>query len=106
MRQGPRSVLATYATALGLGFEGCYGLPGADRYQLVQLRRDLAIQLGVDPDRDWSAGAIREVRAVEVEMAQADEGPWFKSLMMGRVLAIFFLLSAIGSLITVLLGAL
>ena len=53
-----------------------------------------------------TAGAIREVRAVEVEMAQADDGPWFKSLGMGRALAILFLLSAISSLITVVVGAL
>src|SRR5271170_3746347 len=31
VRQGPRTVLATYLVVLGVGFAGRYGLPGADR---------------------------------------------------------------------------
>ena len=42
VRKGPRTVFATYVTVLGLGFQGRFGLPGADRYALAQLRRELS----------------------------------------------------------------
>lgn len=95
VRQGPPSVLATYATVLGLGFQGCYGLPGADRYALAQLRRDLAAQLGVDPDRDWEGGIIRPVHKDQVENLELFKVPWFKSVWFGRGLAAFFVLGAL-----------
>jgi type VI secretion system protein ImpK len=99
VRQGPPSVIATYAAVLGMGFQGCYGLPGADRYALGQLRRDLAIQLGVDPDRDWSGGTIQRIRAGEVENLGLFEVPWYKSVWMGRSIGLVLLLSAATTLI-------
>jgi type VI secretion system protein ImpK len=94
VRQGPASVVATYATVLGLGFQGCYGLPGADTYALSQLRRDLAAQLGVDPNRDWDGGVIRAIRADQIENLELFKQPWFKSVWMGRGIAFFFMLAA------------
>lgn len=88
------NVLATYAVVLGLGFQGCYGLPGADRYALAQLRRDLATQLGVDPDRDWNGGIIKPIRAELVENLELFEEPWYKRVWFGRILALLLLLSA------------
>lgn len=98
VRRGPPSVLATYATVLGLGFMGSYGLPGVDRYVLVQLRRDLSLQLGVDPDRDWKSGVLREVRPEEIAAYHSVDVPWFRSIWFGRALgALLFLLAiAIG----------
>lgn len=104
VRRGPPAVVATYATVLGLGFQGCYGLPGADRYALAQLRRDLAVQLGVDPDRDWKAGTIRRIRADDVQNLEGFAVPWHKSLWMGRSIGILLLLSALGTLALVLLS--
>jgi type VI secretion system protein ImpK len=100
VRQGPATVVATYATVLGLGFQGCYGLPGADTYALSQLRRDLAAQLGVDPNRDWDGGVIRAIRADQVENLELFKQPWFKSIWMGRAVAIVvFLAAAVTALI-------
>ena len=59
VRQGPKSVLATYVAVLGMGFHGPLRLPGVDRYALVQLRRELSISIGVDTDRDWTSGVLR-----------------------------------------------
>lgn len=39
VRQGPKTILATYVTVLGAGFLGRFGLPGADKSSLAQLRR-------------------------------------------------------------------
>jgi type VI secretion system protein ImpK len=103
VRQGPRSVLATYATVMGLRFMGCYGLPGADRYALAQLRRDLAIQLGVDPDRDWTGGVLKPINVAEVERLELFKLPWYKSLWLGRTLAAFFFLGALAALLVVVL---
>jgi type VI secretion system protein ImpK len=99
VRQGPPNVLATYAAVLGLGFQGCYGLPGADRYALAQLRRDLAVQLGVDPDRDWRGGVLRRVRVEEVENLDLFAVPWFKSVWLGRAIGIILVASALGTLL-------
>ena len=95
VRQGPPAVIATYAVVLGLGFQGCYGLPGADRYALSQLRRDLSVQLGVDPDRDWNGGVIQPIRVEQVENLELFKTPWFKSLWLGRTIAGLLLLSAL-----------
>jgi len=94
VRRGPPSVIATYAVVLGLGFQGCYGLPGADRYALQQLRRDLGTQLGVDPDRDWKGGVLRRIRVEEVENLDLFDVPWFKSIWMGRAIGIVLVLTA------------
>jgi type VI secretion system protein ImpK len=104
VRKNSMNVLATYATVLGLGFQGCYGLPGADRYALGQLRRDLAIQLGVDPDRDWTGGAIRTIRKEEVENLDLFKVPWHKAVWFGRLLVSLLLVSAIVTAIVVLLS--
>jgi type VI secretion system protein ImpK len=93
VRQGPKSVLATYMVVLGLGFHGRFALPGVDRYPLVQLRRDLAIQMGIDPDRDWQAGAIKAVREDAGPSALLPKVPWWKSIWMGRGLGLAVLLS-------------
>src|SRR5262249_13370496 len=58
----PKNVFATYVTVLGLGFQGRYGLPGADRYALAQLRRERHIQIGVDTDRDGTPGVLKASR--------------------------------------------
>jgi len=102
VRQGPRTVLATYAVALGLGFMGRYGLPGMGREQLEQLRRDLTLDLKVDPDRDWTAGVLRPVRPDEGEAAGRSEEPWHRSLWFGRALAILLTLLGSGTLAFVL----
>lgn len=102
VRQGPAAVLATYAAVLGLGFQGCYGLPGADRYALAQLRRDLATQLGVDPDRDWDGGIIRPIRKDQVENLELFKVPWFKSVWFGRVMALILFIGAMVTGIVVL----
>lgn len=95
VRQGPPSIIATYFVTLGIGFQGCYGLPGADRYALSQLRRDLAVQLGVDPDRDWSGGAIRAIRKEEVENLELFRVPWYKTVWFGRLIATLVFLSVV-----------
>ena len=86
--------IATFAVVLGMGFQGCYGLPGADRYALEQLRRDLATELGVDPDRDWAGGVLQSVRVQDVQNLEAFNPPWHKSLWFGRLMAIAVLLCA------------
>jgi len=104
VRRGPPTVVATYAAVLGLGFQGCYGLPGADRYVLAQLRRDLATQLGVDPDRDWSAGVLKRIRIEDVENLDLFAIPWFKSVWLGRGIGIALLVTALGTLLWRLFG--
>lgn len=99
VRKGPPVIVATYAAVLGLGFQGCYGLPGADRYQLAQLRRDLGIQLGVDPDRDWRGGVLQAVRAEDVASLDAFKEPWHRSLWVGRALPAILLIGAILTLL-------
>ena len=94
VRQGPPSVIATFAAVLGIGFMGCYALPGADQYALAQLRRDLSVQLGVDPDRDWNGGAIRPVRKEDAEDLERFAVPWWKSLVFGRTIAALLFVSA------------
>jgi type VI secretion system protein ImpK len=101
VRQGPKSVLATYATVLGVGFQGCYGLPGADRYALSQLRRDLSTQLGVDPDRDWAGGVLKAIRKEDVENLELFKVAWYKSVWFGRGIGLFLLLTAIAMLVII-----
>jgi type VI secretion system protein ImpK len=103
VRQGPKNVFATYVTVLGLGFQGRFSLPGADRYGLAQLRRELYIQMGCDPDRDWAGGVLRASRKDEAERVAPREA-WFRSVWVGRALAILALLSALGVLAGVLFG--
>ena len=69
VRQGPHSVIATYIVVLGLGFQGCYGLPGADRYALQQLRRETSslYRKAIDPNADLQAKANIDL-LVEIEI--------------------------------------
>lgn len=103
VRQGPPSVIATYAAVLGIGFQGCYGLPGADRYALAQLRRDLAQQLGVDQDRDWTGGVLKAINVNEVQRLELFKIPWYKTVWFGRVLAALLFLGAVVPLVLALL---
>ena len=103
VRQGPKNVFATYVTVLGLGFQGRYGLPGADRYALAQLRRELHIQMGVDTDRDWTGGVLKATRADEASRVAPREA-WWRSVWVGRALAVAAVLSALATLTAVLAG--
>jgi type VI secretion system protein ImpK len=104
VRQGPPTILATYVVVLGCGFTGRYGLPGADRYALVTLRRDLSIQMRVDPDRDWTSGVIKPLRSDLGPSALVPKEPWFRSLWFGRALAVLTLLGGAAALGLVLYG--
>jgi type VI secretion system protein ImpK len=84
---GPKSVLATYVAVLGMGFQGRFGLPGADRYGLAQLRRQLMMEVGVDPDRDWQTGVLRPARPDTGPADTLPKVPWHQSLGLGRALA-------------------
>src|SRR5262249_18025239 len=94
VRKGPKTIFATYVTVLGLGFQGRYGLPGADRYALAQRRRELSIQMGVDTDKDWTGGVLKPTRKDEADSVAAKE-PWYRSIWMGRALAILAVLSTL-----------
>jgi type VI secretion system protein ImpK len=104
VRQGPKSVLATYAVVLGMGFTGRYGLPGANQYDLVMMRRDLGARLGVDPDRDWNAGVLKPPREGAGPSALVPQEPWYRSLWFGRALAISAITFGLLMLILVLVG--
>jgi type VI secretion system protein ImpK len=104
VRHGPRSVLATYAAVLGIGFQGSYGLPGADRYALSQLRRDLATQLGVDPDRDWKGGVLARTREQAVKTFDKLGEPWWRKVWFGRLLAGLLLGTGLVALLLMLYG--
>lgn len=87
-RRGPKPVLATFVAVLGLGFQGRFALPGADRYGLVELRRQISLEVGVDPDRDWHVGVLREARADAGPADSLPKGPWWESVGFGRALGI------------------
>jgi type VI secretion system protein ImpK len=104
VRQGPKNVLATYMAVMGCGFMGRFGLPGAIQYGLVQVRREISLQLGVDPDRDWVGGILR---APPQELEPSDllpKEPFWKSLLVGRILAVLLLLTGLITLILVIRG--
>jgi type VI secretion system protein ImpK len=101
VRVGPKNVFATYVVVLGLGFQGRFGLPGADRYALAQLRRELHIQMGVDTDRDWTGGVLKASRSEEAARVAPREA-WWRSVWVGRVLGVLLVLSALGALSLVL----
>lgn len=103
VKEGPKSVLATYYVVLGLGFMGRFGLPGQVQYGATQTRIDVARALGVDADRDWFAGALRPVREETVHPIDF-QTPWWKSLWMGRGIMIAFLLIGLSLLLVALLG--
>ena len=101
VRGGPKTVFATYVTVLGLGFQGRFALPGADRYGLAQLRRELYIQMGVDTDRDWTGGVLKASRPDDAARVAPRE-PWFRSVWLGRAIAVLALLGALGALTSIL----
>ncbi|MCK6590839.1 MAG: DotU family type IV/VI secretion system protein, partial [Polyangiaceae bacterium] len=77
----------------GVGFQGRFGLPGAIQYGLVQVRREVSLQLGVDPDRDWKGGVLR---APTQELEPSDllpKEPFYKSVIMGRIVTGILLLA-------------
>jgi len=102
VKEGPRNVLATYYVVLGLGFMGRFGLPGQVQYGATQTRIDVARILGVDPDRDWQAGALRPVRE-EAVTPIALQTPWYRSVWMGRGIALLMLLFGVAFLLTAVL---
>lgn len=102
VKQGPRNVLATYYVVLGLGFMGRFGLPGAVQYGAIQTRIEIARILGVDPDRDWFAGALRPVRE-EAVTPIALQVPWYKSVWMGRGIGGLMFLFGVALLVSALL---
>jgi type VI secretion system protein ImpK len=102
VKEGPRNVLATYYVVLGLGFLGKFGLPGQVQYGATQTRVDVARLLNVDADRDWQAGALRPVRE-EAVTPIALQTPWYRSLWMGRGIAILMLVLGLAFLLAALL---
>lgn len=99
VRQGPKTVLATYMAVLGCGFQGRFGLPGIDPYQLTQLRRQIAIEAGVDADRDWKAGVLKPARADSGPSSLLPKEPWWRALWIGRAVALAFFVAALVSLV-------
>lgn len=93
VRAGPKTVLATYAAVLGCGFMGKFGLPGQDQYVLGQMRERMVLELGVDPDRDFDGGALRTLRYDALPSELLPKEPWYKSIWLGRTLAILILLA-------------
>jgi len=104
VRLGPKTVLATYMAVIGIGFQGRFGLPGAIQYGIVNVQREMSLQLGVDPDRDWKGGVLKPPRADIEPSAMLPKEPIWKSLLAGRALAGFILLIGLLTLILVLRG--
>ncbi|AUX47664.1 hypothetical protein SOCE26_091860 [Sorangium cellulosum] len=98
VRKGPQVVMATYACVLGLGFRGRYGLPGQNIDELLRIRRDLSLKLGVDPDRDWKGGVLRPVRVEGVAVQHLPNLPLWQSALVGRVVAAVVALAGAGAL--------
>lgn len=87
VRQGPKTVLATYVVILGCGFLGQYGLPGRDPYLLNQMRAQLARELGVDADRDQIGGVLPPYRYDTLPAEFLPKEPIYKNIWVGRLLA-------------------
>jgi len=102
VREGPPNVLATFMVVLGIGFLGKYGLPGSNRYELVQFRHELSVRLGVDPDRDRQGGVLKQVRSDQAPSKLVSRDPWYKSLWFGRALALSCLSLGLLSVVLIL----
>jgi type VI secretion system protein ImpK len=61
------------------------------------MRRDLALEIGVDPDRDWKGGVLTATREQEVEAFRRFREPWWRKAWFGRLLTA---LLCVGGLIT------
>lgn len=88
VRRGPRTILATYVAVLGCGFLGKFGLPGVQREPLLDIRRVISRELGVDADRDVATGVLKPIKYDELPSEILPRDPWYKSVWMGRALAI------------------
>ena len=88
VRQGPKAVLATYVAVLGIGFQGRFALPGADRYALAQLRRQLSMEIGIDPDRDRQGGVLVAARPDAGPSSLLPKDPWWRSVWLGQLLSL------------------
>jgi type VI secretion system protein ImpK len=104
VREAAPNVLAAFMVTLGIGFLGKYGLPGANRYELVQFRHELTVRLGVDPDRDRQGGVLKQLRSDAGPSKLIARDPWFKQLWFGRALALSFLVLSLVSLVIVILS--
>lgn len=104
VREAAPNVLAAFMVALGIGFLGKYGLPGANRYELVQYRHELSVRLGVDPDRDRQGGVLKAVRSDQSPSKLVARDPWYKQLWFGRLLALTFLGLGLLSLVLVIVS--
>jgi type VI secretion system protein ImpK len=104
VKQGPKSVFFTYVVVLGLGFLGRAGLPGAKREDFDQLRRDIRLQIGVDPDHDWNGGVLKPSRPDEGPSALVPKEPWYRSSWFGRTIAITTLITGLCALGLILYG--
>ena len=104
VRQGPKTVLATYMAVIGIGFLGRFGLPGAIQYGIVNVQREMSIQLGVDPDRDWKAGVLKAPRSEIEAAALLPKEPVWKSVLAGRIIAGLVLVIGLLTMILVLRG--
>ena len=57
--------------------------------------------MGVDTDRDWTGGVLKPSRS-DVAASAATKEAWWRSVWVGRALAILALLAALGALTSVL----
>ncbi len=103
-REAAPNVLATFMVTLGIGFLGKYGLPGTNRYELVQFRHELSVRLGVDPDRDRAGGVLKAVRSDAGPSKLVARDPWYKQLWFGRALALTFLVLSLLGLVLVIVS--
>lgn len=104
-RETPKKIMATYAVVLGLGFQGRFALPGANRYELAQLRSRLARELGVDPDRDWTSGVLRPLRPGD-SSAMLPKEPFHKTITFARIVGISVLVLGLTAFVLVLVSGL
>ena len=71
-------------------------------YALAQLRQQLSIQIGVDPDRDWNGGVLKPSRSDTTSSVVPKEA-WYRSVWVGR-LVILVLVLLLGWVVGMLLS--
>src|SRR5690349_20939981 len=104
VRQGPKTVLATYMAVIGIGFLGRFGLPGAIQYGIVNVQREMSLQLGVDPDRDWKGGVLKAPTSEVEASVLLKKEPFWKSVIAGRIAAAVVFLVGLFTMIAVIRG--